>query len=249
MSFDPADAALVAAIFILAGLVKGVAGFGLPTVSLGLLALVRPLPEAMALMLAPTLLTNIWQAFAGDALRPALRRLWSFLLASGLGSLAGAGVLARGDAVLLSGVFGLLLVTSSAVALLGPAWPVPSPAWERWLQPLMGAASGFVAGMTGSYTMPAAPWLLALRLPSGQFVQGFGLGVLVVTGVLALAMAGHGLLPADRGLASLAGVVPAFLGMAAGQWVRRGMPDARFRQVVQVALGLLGLWLVVRAFG
>ena len=44
---------LVIPVFLIAGLVKGVAGFGLPTVSIALLALFRPLPEAMALMLVP----------------------------------------------------------------------------------------------------------------------------------------------------------------------------------------------------
>jgi hypothetical protein len=47
--------------------VKGVAGFGLPTVGLGLCVLSRPLPEAMALMLLPTIATNVWQAVAGGA--------------------------------------------------------------------------------------------------------------------------------------------------------------------------------------
>src|SRR3954464_11979557 len=100
MPFDPTDAALVAAIFLLAGFVKGVAGFGLPTVTLGLLALVRPLPEAMALMLVPTLAANVWQSLVGPALLPVLRRLWPFLGAAVLGTLAGAGILARSDAAL-----------------------------------------------------------------------------------------------------------------------------------------------------
>ena len=61
-------------------------------------------------------------------------------------------------------------------------------------------------------------------------------------------LAGGGLLPEELGLASLAGVAPAFAGMALGQRVRQGLPDARFRQVVQAALGVLGVWLAVRAF-
>ena len=248
LPFDPAEALLILGVFTLAGCVKGLAGFGLPTVTLGLLALSRPLPEAMALTLMPALLTNVWQALAGPALRPALRRLWSFLLAAAAGTVAGAGVLARADALLLSGLLGLLLVASAGLALLGRPWPAPGPGREAWVSPAMGAASGFVSGMTGSFLMPAGPYLAALRLPAPEFVQGFGLGVVVSTVVLALALAGHGLLPRELGLASLAGVLPAFAGMLAGQRLRRGLPDARFRQMVQVALGVLGAWLAVKAF-
>ncbi|MEN0076360.1 MAG: sulfite exporter TauE/SafE family protein [Paracraurococcus sp.] len=247
-SFDLAESAFVLGSFTLAGFVKGVAGFGLPTVTLGLLALTRPLPEAMALMLVPTLAANIWQSLVGPALLPVLRRLWGFLLAAVLGTLAGAGILARADAQLLSGLLGLLLVLSAALALAGLPMPPPGAARERWLSPLVGGTSGLLAGMTGSFLMPAAPYLAALRLPSQQFVQGFGLAALLAALTLALGMAGAGLLPPDLGLASLIGVAPAFLGMAIGTRLRRAMPDAGFRTVIQAALGLLGLWLAFRAF-
>ncbi|MDO9712990.1 sulfite exporter TauE/SafE family protein [Paracraurococcus lichenis] len=247
-SFDFAESAFVLGAFTVAGFVKGVAGFGLPTVTLGLLALTRPLPEAMALMLVPTLLTNVWQSLVGPALWPVLRRLWPFLAAAVAGTLAGAGVLARSDAHLLSGLLGLLLVASAALALLGLALPTPTPGRERWLSPAIGGTAGLLTGMTGSFLFPAAPYLAAMRLPPQHFVQGFGLGALLATLALALGMAGHGLLPPDLGLASLVGVAPAFLGMALGTRVRRAMPETRFRDVIQVALGLVGLWLAVRAF-
>jgi uncharacterized membrane protein YfcA len=246
---DMSDAALVAFAFTLAGFVKGIAGFGLPTVTLGVLALTRPLPEAMALMLVPALATNVWQALAGPALRAAFTRLRGFLLAAGCGGLAGAGILARSDALVLSGMLGLLLMASAALALSG--WPMPPPGArrERWLSPVMGGLSGLVTGMTGSFLMPAAPYFAALRLPPQEFVQGFGLGVVSATLAMGVGMAGNGLLPAELGLASLAGVAPAFLGMALGQRVRRGWPEAKFRQVVQAALGVIGVYLAVRAFG
>ena len=59
------DALLIGLIFILAGFVKGVAGFGLPTVSIALIALLKPIPEAIGLMLVPAFVTNIWQGLAG----------------------------------------------------------------------------------------------------------------------------------------------------------------------------------------
>jgi uncharacterized membrane protein YfcA len=248
MEIDIAEAALVVGAFTLGGMVKGLAGFGLPAVTLGLTALTRPLPEAMALMLMPALLTNLWQAFAGPALKPLLRRLWGLFLASAAGAFAGAGILARADGAVLSGLLGLLLMAGTALALFGKPWPAPSPGRERWLSPLVGGMAGLITGMTGTYLMPTAPYLVALRLPPGEFVQAFGLGVLAAIVSLALGMAGTGLLPPGLGLASLAGVVPAFAGMWLGQRIRHGMPEARFRKVVQIFLGLLGAWLAFRAF-
>lgn len=247
--FDPADAALVFAIFTLGGMVKGIAGFGLPTVSLGLLALTRPLPEAMALVLLPTLATNVWQALGSGALRPVLRRLGGFLAAAFLGTLAAAGQLSRADAALLAGLLGLLMAASAAVALLAPRWPQPAPATERWLGPLMGGASGAIAGLTGSFMMPAAPFLAALRLSPDAFVQAFALGAVVATLTLALAMAGQGLIPPGLGLASVAVLAPAFLGMALGRRVRGRLSDRGFRTVVQSCLLVLGLYLALRNLG
>jgi len=246
---DLADAALVSAIFVLGGLVKGIAGFGLPTISLGLLALTRPLPEAIPLILLPTLATNIWQALGSGALWPILQRLWGFLTAAALGTFLAAGQLSRADAALLAGLLGALMAASAALALLGPRWPVPPPRAERWLSPLMGGASGAIAGLTGSFMMPAAPWLAALRLSPDTFVQAFALGAVVATMVLGLTMAGHGLLPPGLGLASAAVLVPAFLGMAIGRRLRGAMSEQAFRRVVQAFLLVLGLYLTVRNFG
>ncbi len=245
-AFDHADAALVAAIFVLGGLVKGVAGFGLPTIALGLLALTRPLPEAIPLVLLPTVATNIWQALASGALRPTLRRLWGFILAAAGCTWLAAGQLARADAALLGGMLGLLMAASAAVALLAPRWPQPSPRTEAWLSPLFGGASGAVAGLTGSFMMPATPYLAALRLSPDAFVQAFALGAVVATLVLALRMAGQGLLRPELGLAAVLVMVPAFLGMGIGRAIRGRLSERQFRRVVQALLLALGLYLAAR---
>jgi uncharacterized membrane protein YfcA len=245
-SLPLADLLLVAGIFILGGFVKGVVGFGLPTITLGLMALTRPLPEAMALAVAPTLATNIWQALAGGQLRATVSRLRGFLLLSGLGTLGATGLLARSDARLLSGLLGILVAAAALLALLGPRWPQPSAAQERWLSPLMGVLSGIANGLTGSYMMPAAPWLSAIRLPPDQFVQAFGLGATVATATLALGMAGQGMFTAQLGLGGLGVLAPTFLGLWLGRLVRAALAEQWFRQVVQGFLLLIGLQLVIR---
>ncbi len=239
---------LVIPVFLIAGLVKGVAGFGLPTVSIALLALFRPLPEAMALMLVPSLATNLWQAMAGGTLRLVAPRIGVFLACSAFAAFLAAGHLARADAMLLSGLLGVCLVASAAVALAAPNLPAPARGTEVWLGPPMGITSGAIAGFTGSYLVPAAPWLQAIRLPREQFVQGFGLGVVLVNGAMAAGLAGSGMLPAALGLASCLGLLPAFAGMELGRRLRLRLDEMAFRRVVQMALAALGAWLVVRAF-
>ena len=78
---------LIAAIaFLIAGFVKGVIGLGLPTVAIGLLGLVMPPAEAAALLVVPSLVTNVWQLAAGSSFMTLLPRLWPMLMGICIGS-------------------------------------------------------------------------------------------------------------------------------------------------------------------
>ena len=79
MLTDPLLLALVAATFLLAGAVKGVIGMGLPTVSLAILTATVGLHAAMALMVVPSFVTNLWQAMVGGHGRAILARLGAFV--------------------------------------------------------------------------------------------------------------------------------------------------------------------------
>src|SRR6185295_11427640 len=85
-----------AAVFVAAGLVKGVIGLGLPTIAMGMLALAMPPLQAAALLVVPSLVTNVWQALAGPFLAATCRRLWPLLLGVCLGTWAGMGLMRDG---------------------------------------------------------------------------------------------------------------------------------------------------------
>ena len=69
---------LVTLTFLLAGTVKGVIGMALPTVSLGVLAAILGLKDAIVLMLVPSFVTNVWQGVIGGYFLPLFKRLWIF---------------------------------------------------------------------------------------------------------------------------------------------------------------------------
>src|SRR5271155_1889314 len=84
---------LVAAAFLIAGFIKGVIGLGLPTVSMGLLAVSMPPAHALAIVIVPAIITNIWQTFGGPYLRDIIRRLWPLMVGTVVGIWLNAGML------------------------------------------------------------------------------------------------------------------------------------------------------------
>jgi uncharacterized membrane protein YfcA len=244
--FDAAAMLVVAGTFLLAGAVKGVIGLGLPTVSLALLTVTLGLTEAMTLLLVPSLITNLWQAAAGGHGRAVLRRTWPFLVMAAATVWLGAGALRRVDLALLSALLGLLLVVYAAVGLAG--WRAALDARrERWAGPLAGAVNGVLTGMTGSFVVPGVMYLQALGLQRDALVQAMGMLFTVSTLALALALGGNGLLSVELGALSAAALLPAIIGMAAGQRLRRTLSEDRFRRVFFAALLVLGLYIAATA--
>ena len=75
------DTALIAFVaFIVAGFVKGVLGFGFPVIALVVLTLAIGLFDALAIIVIPTLATNLLQALSGTHLREIFRRMGLYFL-------------------------------------------------------------------------------------------------------------------------------------------------------------------------
>ena len=236
----------IAAVFLLAGMVKGVIGLGLPTVAMGLLGLLMPPAEAAALLLVPSLVTNVWQLLAGPRFGALLRRLWGMKLGVCAGTWAGSGLIAGGVAThLATAALGAALLLYAATGVAKPRLRVP-PGAERWAGPVAGAATGLVTGATGVFVVPAVPYLGALGLGRDDLVQALGLSFTVSTLALAAGLAWHGALPMQAAGASLLALAPALAGMALGGWLRARVRPETFRLCFFLGLLALGAELVWR---
>jgi uncharacterized membrane protein YfcA len=231
--------------FLLAGIVKGVIGLGLPTVAIGVLSVVMQPSEAAALLVVPSLVTNIWQLAAGPGLAALARRLWTMLAGIGVGTWAGAGLLTGSGSLALLAL-GLALLTYGVIGLFNVRFVVPSSA-EPWLSPLIGTASGLVTAATGVFVLPGVPYLQALGLSKDDLVQALGLFFTVSTVALAAALAQAGAFNAAMAGGSALAVVAALLGMALGQRLRAHVSEAMFRRCFFAGMLALGLHLAARA--
>ena len=67
-----------------------------------------------------------------------------------------------------------------------------SRATERWANPLIGLASGAVAGITGVAAVPFLPYMQSLDIDRHDLVQALGIMFLFIIGALTVALAVQG---------------------------------------------------------
>ena len=230
----------VALTFALAGLVKGVAGMGLPTVAMGLLGLTMAPAEAAGLLIAPSLITNVWQFAAGRHRWMLFRRTWPLLAAIVLATWAASGMLTAGSSSRATAALGAALALYASLGLARLRLSVPRRT-ERWLGPLIGATTGVITGATGVFVIPAVPYLQALDLDRDDLVQVLGLSFTASTIALAAGLATRGAFQVAGSGASLLCAVPALGGMWLGQALRERVNAATFRTLFFLGQLLLGL--------
>ncbi len=236
----------VAAVFVLAGLIKGVVGLGLPTISMALLALFMPPAQAAALLIVPSFFTNVWQARPFDTLGPLLRRIGGMQVGVCVGTLAGAWLLGAPSGHLASAALGVALVAYALWGLFGKP-PAVDPSSEAWAGPLVGAVTGVVTAATGVFVVPAVPYLQALQLGKDGLIQAMGVSFTVSTVALAAGLwLNGGYAPGAAG-ASLLMLLPALVGMWAGTRLRGRLSPQTFRVWFMNSLIVLGLYQIVEA--
>jgi uncharacterized membrane protein YfcA len=211
---------------------------------MGLLGLVMPVASGASLLTAPSLVTNVWQAL-GPGLVGVVRRLWLLQVGIVVGVALAPLLFPGGQDAFGRRLLGGCLLAYGALGLAG--WrPKPPPArWEPPAGLLAGVATGIVTGLTGVFVLPAVPFLQSLGFGKDKLAQALGVSFTTSTLALATMLAVQGHLNLATSLASALVVIPSVLGMALGQWVRRGMSEALFRRCFQVGLLLLGGWLLL----
>jgi uncharacterized protein len=235
-------------VFMLAAWLKGATGLGFSTLALPLLAWFFEPVLVIAVVLMPSLFSNLVVMWQAGSWREVVRRFWPLYLATLPGLLLGFYLLIHVEADWSRRVLGTVLVGYCLWSLVAPAWRCPS----RWAPPLAwpaGFLTGLVSGLTGSQVMPVLPYLMALPLPREVLVQAVNLSFTLSSLVMLALFGGAGRFDADILSVSVLGLIPVALGVWAGGRLRRRLPETTFRRLVLAVLLALGLGLLLRSAG
>ncbi len=232
---------------VLAGLVKGLVGFGMPLILISGLSTIMPPELALAGLIGPMLVTNLWQALRqGPGAAVASVRMFAPFMLAGAVTLVLAAQLVphmRSEALLL-----IIAVPVTAFALLmltGRQMPLPAHP-GRGIQGVIGAVSGVLGGMTGVWGPTTVAMLTAMQTEKRDQIriQGviFGSGAVL----LAAAHIASGVLNTATVGLSLALIAPTMLGQWLGLRVQDRIDQVMFRRLTLIVLLLAGLNLLRR---
>lgn len=235
---------ITAGTFLLAGFVKGVIGLGLPTVAIGLLSIVMTPAQAAAILVVPSLITNVWQLITGGDVMLLTRRLWPMLVGVCVGTWIGALTLSANNPQ-ASIWLGVALIVYAGLGLVKVQFRVP-PQSETWLGLIVGFLTGMATVATGVFVIPGVPYVTALDFDRNRMVQALGLSFTVSTITLALALAYQGQFHTEVAWPALLALGVALIGMWFGQIVRNKVKAETFRLCFFLGLLALGVHLALR---
>jgi uncharacterized membrane protein YfcA len=209
---------------------------------MGLLAVTMPPGQAIAIVIVPEIVTNIWQTFVGPYLRDIMRRLWPLMIGTVIGIWLNAGLLTGPYAPYGTVVLGTLLVIYAVVGLSRFSFKVARRD-EKWIGGIVGVLTGLISAATGVQVIPSMPFMQAIGMEKAELVQALGVFFTTATVALAFNLTSSGLLTAATALPGAVAMVASFVGMFVGQSVRSRMQPEVFRRWFLIAMILLGFYL------
>ncbi|MEM9523244.1 MAG: sulfite exporter TauE/SafE family protein [Pseudomonadota bacterium] len=234
-------------ITFVAGFVKGAVGFAMPMIMISGLSTFLPASVALAALIVPTMVTNVWQAVR-DGPGAAMRSAWKLkrYVATVLIMIALSAQLVT---VVPPNVMLLLLgipLTVLALAQLLGLQLRPNEKTRPYTEMGFALFAGFMGGIAGVWGPQTVMYLTAIETPKREQIrmQGviFGLGSFV----LMLAHIRSGVFNWGTGQLSAAMLVPALVGLMAGFAVQDRMDQKRFRKATLLVLVVAGLNLIRR---
>lgn len=234
---------LLAVSLVIAGLVKGTIGVGMPTVAFPLLSMLVDVQTAVMLLSVPLVLSNIPQALEGGSVARTLRSLTPVLAGMIPGVWIGVAILLNADHSAAKIVAGAVVMFVATLTLLAPKLQVS----QRMIGPV-GLGAGFCGGLLGGIAALSGPlvfiFLLAKGLSPKAFTKEASMFLVVSSVLLVSALTSSQKFDwRDVAISTLA-TAPVVLGMLAGQRVRDVIPAEAFKKLVVFTVLLSGAQLV-----
>jgi uncharacterized membrane protein YfcA len=233
--------------FLIAGMVKGTVGLGLPTTALGLMTLFLDPRTAISILMFPLFFSNAWQMYRGGDIILTARRYLPMAICLALFVWIFVNItIGVADWILMAALgFSILLFVVVNVTNIAPNIP---NRFDMPAQCIAGIAGGIMGGLTSVWAPPLVIYLTARQTPKDEFVRATGLIFFLGSIPLAAGYIRAGLMTSETITASTLVLIPTFAGFWIGERLRHTLSEHAFKKIVLIVFFLVGLNLLRRAF-
>lgn len=235
-------------ITLLAGFVKGATGFALPMIMVSGLATVLPPNVAIAALIVPTVVSNVWQALRGGGVGAAAAVASRYKLY--IGTLLVVIVITAQlvsamshNAIMLT--IGIPITLLALVLLSGKKFSI-NDGGRTFADVIIGSISGFLGGLAGIWGPLTVMYLTALDTPKKDQVRVTGVIFGAGAVVLGLSHLKSGLLNAQTLPLSLFMIIPVLIGQTLGNRLQDRLDQQKFKRLMLLVLVVAGLNLIRR---
>jgi len=236
---------LLSGAYFIGGFVKGVLGFGLPVVSIGMTSMVVSVDMALALTVFLIIATNFVQFLGTKDIFGVLNQFKMILYGLVLGVPIGTYLLlsiSNQGLLLALGIFVVFYVFTTAIT---PRLIIPTDK-----QKTVGGIIGFLAGISGALTTVNGPffiiYMISVDIDRKTYISGMGLCLMVSGVLLAISYYSIGLMDVSRAMVGMLCIPGALIGMWVGEQVGKLISADKFRMSILIFLFLIGLNLIRR---
>lgn len=244
---SPIELLIIAACLMAGGLIKGATGAGAPLLAVPAIAAVVDVQFAVAIMVIPNLITNLWQMWQYRAQQPGRRFLVLIVVGGMVGVAIGTWLLTALPTRTLTIGIALVVLIYVAMRLARPHWRIGKRLAEILALPA-GFAGGALQGATGISAPVSITFLNAIGLARPVFI--FTISTLFVTFVLVqiVALGFVGILTLELAGLSLFAVIPLLGAMPIGAALAKRLPAWMFDRLILILLAGLSVKLLFDAF-
>lgn len=242
---DPLLWSFVIFAICLSAFIKGALGLGFSTICLAILANAIPLKDAIAIVLIPSLLSNIQVMIDAGHFRISIKTFWPMLLGAVIGMMFGLQILINTDIRISVAILGAVLIIYGVWGYLNQTFRIRDELIPR-LNPFIGLTTGIVNGATGSQIFPIMPYLLSLNISKEMLVQTINLSFTISSLIMLSTMWSLGVINASLALSYSMAVIPVVVCVWLGNKLRARFSDTLFRRLVMLLIIALGIALVIK---
>lgn len=232
-------------IFFAGGVVKGLIGVGLPTVSLTLLSFIFDIKESISIILLPVIFTNLYQMLDGKYLKQIIDDTKFFQIFAFLFVFLGFYFLLVFNSSTVLIILAVILIVNSLLGLV--KYEIKSKNFKsKYYQFFIGSMTGIVTGTTGIYTMPFIFFIQSLQYTKNKVIQLMGLTFFIFACTQFLLFSINDLIKIKILILSSIACVPILFGVYLGNVLRSKISEDLFKILFNIMLVIMGTLIIIK---